>query len=80
MSACSSYRPGKLMCRDGFPQFSAYCRGVGYTCRSCGHPSERLPLCLGEIAPPHLFDDAGLPCLAEYRVSAHPRSPDEGER
>ena len=68
---CQSYRPDSLICRDGFPQ-RALCTGNG-GCSACGKTREDLlPLCMSkDKAPAHLFDDAGMPRLAEHRRADH---------
>ena len=68
-ASCRSYRDGPV-CKDGFP-ITPFCHG-SVTCEQCGAPKadKYLPLCLKEIAPKHLFDDAGLPLLADHRRQA----------
>lgn len=60
MAECKSYRPGNLVCRDGFIQ-KLICSGrVG--CWSCGQVSDReTPNCLKEELPAHWINDDGSP-------------------
>ena len=54
--ACSSFEPGRGICKDGFP-VTSYC--MGYTCHECGRPSTRIPLCLQDEIPERFVDEAG---------------------
>lgn len=60
IKVCQSYIPGSLLCADGFP-IKPLCQGAA-GCTMCGHiPDSAIPLCMTEEAPPHLFNDAGMP-------------------
>lgn len=66
---CKSFVPGKQICRDGFPQRAAC---FGSRCHACGgwFADKTPPACMDDdFAPPHMIDDAGMPRLAEHRLS-----------
>ncbi|SFB22913.1 hypothetical protein [Delftia sp.] len=75
-NACSATLPGTI-CRNGFVQILS-CKGLGdaiTACSNCGH-SDHVPMCMrDEVLPEHLFDERGMPRLAEaQRPTGHKES------